>query len=526
MRAAIYARVSSQAQREARTIDTQLPPCRELCARFGWAIVGEYIDDGISASAGNLERRAGLLRLLADAEAGAFDVVVTYDEDRLTRSDRLRERGYILGSLQEARVKLATVSKGRAIDLDTDEGDLEVSFGGLRSSSWLRTHKKRIKDGKLRAISEGRKPAGPTPFGLRYTRAEGRWSVDESQAAVVREIVRRVTAGESCLAIADDLTARGVVGPRGRITWERHTVWRIVCSRHLIGEWRADKARKLTITVPALVDRGAWQAAQEALIAHGKRGLRRTRHVYLLEGLAVCGACGAPILVRSATPQRRGRIQPAAYVCRRRKLERRGEGRCDAPIPPVADLDARVWAAVVAELDDPGLADELRLRVERRAADQRDWTADAAGYRAHLARLERVEAGVLGRFRRGMISEAGLDTELAAIARERSALADQLETAERAARAAPSDLPADPVAWLATVRELVATATPLERQRIVRVLVEPGSAVLDRHRIRLTLRVGAASRATGAAPLALAAGSGYSSHSESEHVTLRIRLVA
>lgn len=530
MRAAIYARVSSIAQRERHTIENQLRVLPDYVRAQDWTLVATYVDDGRSARAGKLEARDGFAALARSARAGELDVVVVVDVDRLTRSEDMRERAEILGTFQAAGVAIATPAGG-VLDLRSMMGEVYVSLQAIFAAEENRKRAARVKAGKLRAIAEGRKPAGPTPYGLRYSRAAGRWEVDEDQAAVVREIVRRVIAGESCLAIGDDLTARGVAGPRGKTTWERRTAWRIVTSRHLIGEWRADKARKLTVTVPELVDRASWQAAQEALIAHGKRGLRRTRHVYLLEGLALCGLCGAPILVRSATPQRRGRVQPAAYVCRRRKLALRGDGRCTAPIPSVADLDDRVWAAVAAELADPGLADELRRRVEQRAESRRDWTADAAGYRAHLARLQRVEAGVLGRYRRGLISEDALDAELASIARERGAVAAQLETAERAARTPTGpELPADPAAWIATIRELAATATPLERQRIVRVLVEPGSAVLLDGRLRLTLRVeaGAASRACGAAaaPLALAVAPGCSSQHESEPATLLIHLVA
>lgn len=528
MRAAIYARVSSIAQRERHTIENQLRVLPAYVQAQGWTLVGTYVDDGRSAKAGKLEARDGFASLARAVRAGEIDVVVVVDVDRLTRSEDMRERAEILGTFQSAGVVIATPAGG-VLDLRSMMGEVYVNLQAIFAAEENRKRAERIKAGKLRAIAEGRKPAGPTPYGLRYSRAAGRWEVNEDQAAVVREIVRRVIAGESCLLIADDLTARGIAGPRGKTTWERHTVWRIVISRHLIGEWRADKARKLTVTVPAIVDRAAWQAAQEALSAHGKRGLRRTRHVYLLEGLAVCGVCGSPILVRSAVRNRLGTWNLAAYVCRRRKLARRGESRCTAPIPSVADLDERVWAAVTAELADPGLADELRRRVERRAADRRDWTADVAGYRAHLARLERVEAGVLARYRRGLLSDAALDAELAAIAREHGGVAGQLQTAERAARATLGpELPSDPAAWIATIRELAATATPLERQRIVRVLVEPGSAVLLEGRIRLTLRVeaGAQSRAGGSAPIALAAGSGCSTHHESDRVTLRIRLVA
>lgn len=503
-RAAIYARVSSDAQRERHTIENQLRVLPAYVAAQGWTLVGTYLDDGRSAKTGKLDARDGFAQLRDAAERRELDLVVVVDVDRLTRTEDMRERAAILGVFQAAGVAIATPAGG-VLDLRTMMGELYVTLQAIFAAEENRKRAERIKAGKLRAIAEGRKPAGPTPYGLAYSRAAGAWSVDAVTAAIVSEIYARVIAGESCLAIAEDLDARGARPPRG--AWTRHAVWRLVRSRHAAGVWSADHVRRLEVAVPAIVTEATWQAAQAKLLEHGKRGLRRTRHVYLLEGLAVCGICGSPIAIRSATPQRYGRVQAAAYVCRARKLYRRGEQRCAAEIVQVAELDARVWSAVAAELDNPELAAEIQRRAAARAANRRDWSRDADGYRAHLARLARVETSVLGRYRRGAISDEALDHELAALGRERAAIAGQLATAERAAQA-PAGVPEDaPEAWLAAIRELAANASPAQRQRVVRAIVEPGSVVLHGRCVSLTLLVEAGSRAAaGPDVLAVAPG--------------------
>ncbi len=70
MRAALYARVSSAAQRDRHTIASQLSTLPEYAARMGWTVVGTYIDDGKSAKSGRLHARDGFTRLLADAASG------------------------------------------------------------------------------------------------------------------------------------------------------------------------------------------------------------------------------------------------------------------------------------------------------------------------------------------------------------------------------------------------------------------------------------------------------------------------
>lgn len=514
MRAAIYARVSSVAQRDAHTIENQLQTLPAYVAAQGWTLVGTYVDDGRSAKAGKLEAREGFAGLVKATERGELDVVVVVDVDRLTRTEDMRERAAILGAFQVAGVTIATPASG-VLDLRSMMGELYITMQAIFAAEENRKRASRVKAGKVRAIAEGRKPAGPTPYGLAYVRDGGAWSLHPTTAAIVREIYVRVIAGDSCRTIAEDFDARGVPPPRG--TWTRAKVWAIVRSRHPVGEWTADKRKHLVVRVPAAVDEATWQAAQVRLIEHGRRGLRRTRHVYLLEGLAVCGMCGSPIAIRSATSARRGLTNPAAYVCRSRKLFRRGEQRCLAPIVPVADIDARVWTVVAAELDNPDLAAEVQRRAEERSANRRDWQGDVASYRAHLARLAKVESGVLGRYRRGAISDEALDTELAAMGRERAAVTAQLATAESAVLANAALPSEQPGAWLAAIRELARNASPEARQRIVRTMVGP-PAVLDGRSVRLTLLVEAGSRGVSDDVLVL----GSDCRNEHENITIKV----
>lgn len=497
MRAVVYARVSSAIQRDRETIASQLRVLPEYIARQGWTLAAPattYVDDGRTARAGHLEARLGLAALLRDAGARMFDVVVVVDVDRLTRSEDLAERGAILGALQRAGVKIAT-STGQLIDLSTSSGDLMSSLNAFFAAEWVRKHRERIKAGKDTAIARGRKPAGPTPYGLAYDRSSGAWSIDQVTGPIAVEIVTRVADGESCVAISDDLDARGVPGPRGRTTWNRASVYRIVRGRHLIGEFVANKARRQVIAVPRLIDVATFERAQEALGASRRRGLRRTRHDYLLEGLGVCGVCGAPMLIRSATPQRRGRMSPAAYVCRNRKFGRpsirNGAAACRAPIVVCAEADAAIWSTFIAELAEPELAAAVVAERARGADDGATWAGDAAAAERHLARLEKVETVVMSRFRRGAVSEGALDAELAAIGRERAAVRAQLATAELAiARTVATRVRLeDAESALRRLREVAATAPAPLRAEVLRTFVDRGGVVFERGRLRLAMSV-------------------------------------
>jgi DNA invertase Pin-like site-specific DNA recombinase len=493
MRAGAYARVSSVRQKDQHTIESQLRVLPDFIQRQGWKLVDTYIDDGKSAKAGKLEARDGLTRLLADVAARRLDVVVVVDVDRLTRAEDLTERGALLGAFQRAGVKIAVATSGQILDFTTTQGDLMGTLYAFFAAEENRKRRERTVAGKLTAIARGRKPAGPTPYGLRYTRADHAWSIDADEAALVNEMYQRSARGETCEAIGRDLDRRGVGRPRsGR--WGRERVYAIITSRTYLGEWTADKRRGLVVSVPPIVDADLWRRTQARLAQSGRRGLDRTRYSYLAAKLAVCGVCGAPVWVASPLKAWRkdGVKRPdvaARYICSRRRKPLTDESRCALPLHPTALVDAQLWEAVADVLGRPDLIADVIRRRRAATADGALWQRDLAAATSHIDRLDRTETALLSRFRRGAISEKAMDAELTAIGREREAARLQAEAAERAlARGAINASRVEQLeARVASLRGALDSLTPAERGAIVRELVEPGSLVLDRTQLRCRL---------------------------------------
>lgn len=516
MRSVCYARVSGAAQRERDTIASQLRVLPAFVSARGWTLVrpvDTYVDDGYTAKSGQLAARAGLARLLRDAATGLFDVVVVVDVDRLTRAEDLAERGLILGALQHAGVRVASTMGGDVLDLSTDHGDLMATLRAYTAASDNRKRSERVRHGKLTAAQRGAK-VGRGPYGLVYDRARASWSIDPVRGPIVVEVMTRVAAGESCSVVALDLEMRGVPAPgKG---WVKGRVHDLVRSRHTVGEWIAHHRTRTVVSVPAMVSEALWQRAQDALVAGRKRGLHRTRHVYLLEGLAVCGTCGSPIRIRSSQMQRRRWRRPAIYRCAGRIA-----GRCDAPHVITQDADDRAWSAICSILDDRDLPAELAEVRRERASDAHDWDRDAAGYRAHLARLDKVAAALLLRFRRGTVTERELDAELASVNRERAAVRAQLATAERArgSVATARERLSEATAMVEALRSRMATATPEERRAIATTLIDPGGVTFVGLALRIEMFV---DRPTASRPAFVDAASCSDVHES----RLRIRVVA
>lgn len=451
MRARILLRNSTDKQAKAGTVAAQRAPVRKLAASLGATEIVEYVEEAVSGAA-PLDERDVLRRLLADARPG--EIVAAFDMSRLTRSDDWIERYTVLGHLRRARLRPATVDDGE-IDLHSIGGRITAHVRGEIAADERSKIRDRMMAGKAAAAAQGRKPQGATPWGLRYDRTAKTWSIDEQRATIVREVHRRALEGETLGALAADLNRRGVPPIRGR-AWHTTGVWRLLTGTVYRGEWTfAGHA----IRVPAIVDAATWQAVQAQLLAAGKRGLRRTTHVYLLDdGLGRCEACGGPLHVRWGGSDGR----TSYYHCPARCG---GWRRTDA-------TDAEVWQRIATACRRRDLVARTAADAGGYAEDAATGEADAAGFERRLARLDEVEAAILARYRRGIISEGGMEREAQAIARERAMLRQSAEAARKAAALARAGAQAAEALREAGrgIAAALADADAEERRVIVRAL--------------------------------------------------------
>ncbi len=84
MRAAIYARVSTEEQAQGYSIDAQLRACRERAGPDALA----YVEEGKSARTEDSRKRPVFGQLLADAERGKSDCIIVHKLERFSRKLR------------------------------------------------------------------------------------------------------------------------------------------------------------------------------------------------------------------------------------------------------------------------------------------------------------------------------------------------------------------------------------------------------------------------------------------------------
>ena len=397
--AAIYARVSSERQRQDETIASQTVGLRELAEHRGLLLAEDLVFEDEGFSGATLTRPA-LERLRDRAAEGAFEVLLCHAPDRLAR--RYAYQVLLLEELARCGVEVIF-----AKDPDrggSPEDELLRQFQGMIAEYERAQIAERTRRGKLhRARSGSVAVMSGAPYGYRYVkrseRMEGFWEIDETQAQIVREIFDRyVTDGVSIGELARWLTERGIPTATGKTRWDRSSVWAMLrnpayrgraafgktkTAEHHAGPTRTTRqrgerhGRRLTrtdqpaekwtlIPVPPLITEQTFQLAQARLHDNKHYARRNTKELSLLQGVLVCRQCGYS-WYRTCTRTTNKRI--SYYRCLGQDGWRYPDGkRCHSHPVRADELDPLVWTEVRRLLEDPTL---VQAEIDRRLTTAR-----------------------------------------------------------------------------------------------------------------------------------------------------------
>ena len=499
--AALYARVSSDRQKENHTIASQVAALTQYAETNGYLIPPErqFQDDGYS---GATLVRPGLEALRDLAAAGEIQAVLIYSPDRLSR--KYAYQVLLAEELARCGVELIFL---RAPSGATAEDQLLVQFQGMIAEYERAQIAERSRRGKRHRAQQGSiNVLSGAPYGYRYVKktdtSAAYYEVVESEAEVVRLIFDAYTRqGLSLGAIAGLLNQREVPTRTRESRWERPTLWRMLhnpayaghafygktelrprqrITRHLRqrGVCSRDSSFReqprpewIEIPVPALVSEGTFALAQEQFEKNKRFSPRRTLEPSLLQGLLVCQRCGYG-LYRTSTRTSQRTIY--YYRCLGRDGYRHLKGAvCDNKPIPQEQLDAVVWQEIVRLLEDPSL---LQAELDRRlhaaqTTDPLKRREDAL--RRDQARLTKSMERLLTGYQENLITLEELRCRMPELRKQQRANEAELQSLEMTA--------VDPTRNLRLVETLAEFRARLrargnvlevaERQRVVRLLV-------------------------------------------------------
>ena len=501
--AAIYARVSSEQQREENTIASQTASLIEFAKSHDLEVPKEWVFEDEGYSGATLER-PGLERVRDLAAEGQIQVVLAYSPDRLSR--KYAHQILLIEEFARHGVETMFVKSPQG---DSAEDQLLVQFQGMIAEYERAQILERSRRGKRHRAQLGEVSVmSNAPYGYRYIRktdeAPAAYIVDEAEARVIRRVYEMYTVeGLSIGEITRRLNIEGIP-TRKASRWERSVVWALLRNPAYRGlacfgktrvsartrVMRPQRRRGVTtpsatagherpreewieIPVPALVTEESFARAQELLHQNKVRSSRRTIAPSVVQGLVSCAKCGYAFS-RTSTQTSARKIH--YYKCIGSDSWRKLGG-------PVCDngrfirqelLDQIVWAEVIRLLEDPTL---LQQELDRRLLAAR--ASDPTRKREQSLQRELTHVGkgierLLNAYQEGLLSIEQLRERMPVLRQRQQALGAELQAIadQTNDRAAFLRLAETLTAFLARLRSAAETLSVMERQKIVRLLVK------------------------------------------------------
>lgn len=387
-RAAIYARVSTDMQRDNFSIPSQVAECMKYVESKRYTLVGNqfvdvengrdvapdtpnsipvFVDDYTSRELSRPSLDAAIYFL----EQIGYDVLIVHALDRLARDPYIRQtlerefnkRGarveYVLGSYEES-------PEGEI------RKDLDATFAKWENAKRV----ERCMRGKKRKAEGGKWVAGVIPFGYQEDpNSRGVLIIEPTSAAVVQRIFHLYTVeNRSIREIARILTDEGHMPYRGGSEWAKTTINHILVNTAYIGNCYfnrrkrvggkhilKDKEEWIQIACPPIIDMPIFDKVQKRMKHNMDYVRKHPSRLYLLSGMILCSECDRPYLAQTAKANKNRRRNDAQSYRHRLKA-----GHCMNKTMSARVLDPLVWDRVIGILEDP----EALLEGYNRSLDQ------------------------------------------------------------------------------------------------------------------------------------------------------------
>jgi site-specific DNA recombinase len=387
---ATYYRVSTSAQEENQTIQTQISAVKEFANKNGYTIIKEYKDDGWS---GDTLVRPDLDQLRIDAKQKMWEAVLVYDPDRLARRNSWQE--VVMEELKDLGIDVLFVTVPKA---KTDEDIIMYKMRGVFSEYERMKIKERFRLGKVRKVKEGNILTTESKYGYKYipnlkipnqAKVHGYYEINEEEARVVKMIFKWVADDRMTLrAVVRKLQELGIKPRKSkRGLWSTSTLSTMLRHKAYIGEahWGSSYAvvpenptnqekyrktkkssRKIKpeeewiaskIPVPVIIERDLFIRANKQLKANFALCDRNKKNEYLLAGRIWCN-CGCR---RSGEGPMRGKH--LYYRCTGRVKTFPLPATCDAKGINARIADKLTWEKVVELMSSQDL---IQKQVARR----------------------------------------------------------------------------------------------------------------------------------------------------------------
>ncbi len=300
--AAEYCRYSSSAQDDGYSIEAQQKAIANFALSNGYDVQYSYID---RAKTGTNANRPEFQRMMKDAKAGLFDVIIIHKIDRFSRNRY--DFAVYEAHLSMCGVKLISVTENFGEGV---EADLMKGFHELFADYYSKNLSREVRKSLDIISSQGLHCGGSPPLG--YDVVDKKLAINEAEAEIVRLIFEMYAKKYTYNDMAKELNARGYKTKSGNefsassfnsILTQRKYIGEYVYNRRvaksLTGKYNShankpeDEIVRIPNAVPRIIDDETFNRVQARLNQNKRKvGTYKSKSSYLLSGLIICGECG------------------------------------------------------------------------------------------------------------------------------------------------------------------------------------------------------------------------------------------
>ena len=331
-RAIIYARVSTDMQRDNFSIPSQVAECLKYVMACNYSLVGNqfvdsnngrdvvpehpgatpaYVDDFTSRELS----RPSLDAALHFLETHGFDVMVVHALDRLARDPYIRQTLEREFNKHGAHVEFVLGGYDESPEGEVRK-DLDATFAKWENAKRV----ERSLRGKHRKAESGKWVHGMPPYGYRVDiDADGGLAVIPEQATVVQLIFRLYTEDHySIREIISILNSDGSIPKKGGQAWAKSSINHILDNTAYAGYCFFNKTRRegtrdvykekkewIKIPVTPIISGATFEKALQRKKENQRHFRKRPKHKYLLNRLVVCSECNRPYVAQYTPPSKR-----------------------------------------------------------------------------------------------------------------------------------------------------------------------------------------------------------------------------
>jgi site-specific DNA recombinase len=379
-RAVIYARVSSDVQRNNYSIPTQISECITYAKSRSYTLLGglfvdlisgkdvtenhpnaipAYVDDYTSRELSRPSLDASLEYL----ESYGFDILIVHALDRLARDPYIRQTLEREFNKRGARVEYVLGAYDESPEGEVRK-DLDATFAKWENAKRV----ERSLRGKYRKAQSGKWVHGMPPYGYSVDiESDGGLAVIPEQADVVRKIFDMyITEHYSIREIIEVLNQDGSIPKKGGNDWAKSSINHILENTIYIGHCFFNKTKRvgtrdivkdrqdwIRIDTPPIISAAIFEKARLRRKENQKTFRKRPKHEYLLNGLITCSECQHAYSAQTSNPgKNHGSNGTKSY------RHRKDAGHCMNKQISTLILDKIVWDKILNILLNPMALEE------------------------------------------------------------------------------------------------------------------------------------------------------------------------